>query len=158
MAEHSPTEKVTLVGHSAGGVLSRLYLSDEPFRGKIYAGIERVSTLITLGSPHHNPKRAHMRRRVEDELPGAFYAPRVRYVSVAGRAIAGDREGTRRERLSGWLYGHLCGRRDVWGDGLVPVGNALLGGADHVILPGVLHAPLFGKPWYGSPEIVEQWC
>ena len=50
----SPTGRVTLIGHSAGGVISRLYLSPQPFAGHRYRGLEAVSDLITLGSPHYN--------------------------------------------------------------------------------------------------------
>src|SRR5512135_367669 len=34
----SKASRVVLIGHSAGGVLGRLYLSPEPFRGRKYAG------------------------------------------------------------------------------------------------------------------------
>ncbi len=158
LAPRSPTGKVVLVGHSAGGVIGRLYLSPDPFHGRTYAGLDCISTLITLGSPHHNPERARLRRHVEERLPGAFYSPAVRYVAVAGRAVAGFRDGSLRQRRAGWFYDHLSGRREQWGDGLVPVAAALLEGADEVVLDGVHHAPVFGTPWYGSPEIVEQWC
>jgi pimeloyl-ACP methyl ester carboxylesterase len=158
VASSSPTGKVVLVGHSAGGVIGRLYLSDQPFRGRTYGGLERVSTLITLGSPHHNCERARLRRDVERRLPGAFFAPRVRYVVVAGRAVSGEPGGRSSERRAGWFYRHLIGYGEVWGDGLVPVESALLKGAEEVVLDGVYHAPVFGKPWYGSPEVVERWC
>ena len=154
----SPTGKVVLVGHSAGGVIGRLYLSDQPFQGRTYAGLERVSTLITLGSPHHNPERARLRRDVERRLPGAYFAPRVRYVVVAGRAVPGTPGGRSCERRAGWFYRHLTGRSEIWGDGLVPVQSALLEGAEEIVIDGVYHAPLFGTPWYGSSEIVERWC
>ncbi len=41
---HHPHESLTLVGHSAGGVLARLYLVRHPGSG--------VNTLITIASPH----------------------------------------------------------------------------------------------------------
>jgi len=53
-ARESPTSQVTLIGHSAGGVLSRLYLSPRPFGGHAYCGLDYVERLITLGSPHYN--------------------------------------------------------------------------------------------------------
>jgi pimeloyl-ACP methyl ester carboxylesterase len=158
LAAESPTGRVVLVGHSAGGVMGRLYLSDQPFLGSTYAGLERVSTLITLGSPHHNPRSAVMRRYVEQHLPGAFYAPRVRYVSVAGRAMRGTHGGASSRRLAGWFYEHLAEDADSWGDGMVPVEVALLDGAERVVLDGVHHAAVFGTPWYGSPGTVKRWC
>jgi len=157
-ASSSPTGKVMLVGHSAGGVIGRLYLSDEPFRDRTYAGLERVSTLITLGSPHRNRERARLRREVERRLPGAFFAPRVRYVVVAGRAVSGEPGGRSSGRRANWFYRQLIGHGEVWGDGLVPVESALLEGAEEMVFDGVYHAPVFGSPWYGSPEVVERWC
>ena len=64
-AQISPTGQVTLIGHSAGGVLARLYLSPRSFYGESFRGFQRVSHLITLGSPHHNrggldARRAHV--------------------------------------------------------------------------------------------------
>ena len=49
---HSPKGKVTLIGHSSGGVMMRLYLSDAPFQGRVYNGAKRCNRLVTLGSPH----------------------------------------------------------------------------------------------------------
>src|SRR5512136_2055524 len=45
-------DRLVLVGHSAGGVLARLYLYEGTVWGHAYAGVEQVTTLITLGSPH----------------------------------------------------------------------------------------------------------
>ena len=44
--------QVALVAHSAGGWLSRLYLSDKEHYGRVYRGSTLVHSLITLGSPH----------------------------------------------------------------------------------------------------------
>ena len=38
---HSFKGKVTLIGHSSGGVMLRLYLSNAPFQGRVYAGATR---------------------------------------------------------------------------------------------------------------------
>ncbi len=159
-ASHSATGKVTLIGHSMGGVLARLYLSPQPFLGRTYRGLDYVDRLITLGSPHHNrgglARGGVMSRWVERHYPGAFFVPRVEYVSVAGKAIRGDLAGTGRER---WVYRNhqkMCGRGDTWGDGLVPVESALLHGARHVVLDGVSHFG-FGTLWYGSPEVIPLW-
>ena len=101
-AASSPTGRVTLVGHSAGGVVSRLYLSPEPFRGESFGGLDRVSRLVSLGSPHAGIAASPMRRFVHERYPGAFFAPRVAYVSVAGRAVRGDRRARSR---SAWPPG-----------------------------------------------------
>src|SRR2546427_227339 len=68
--------------------------------------------------------------------------------------------GTRR---AGWS--HPCPRpprpsldgATAEGDGLVPVGAALLEGARHVVIDGVTHGQLSGRPWYGSPQAVDFW-
>lgn len=40
------------MAHSAGGWISRLYLSTAAYDGRAYNGARFVSTLVTLGSPH----------------------------------------------------------------------------------------------------------
>lgn len=60
---------------------------------------------------------------------------------------------------SGLLY-QVCGRADVWGDGVVPEPSALLPGATHLILEGVYHSPVGAneeRPWYGSEPILSKW-
>jgi pimeloyl-ACP methyl ester carboxylesterase len=156
-ASSSPTGRVVLVGHSAGGVVGRLYLSAEPFRGDVFGGLERVSRLVTLGSPHRGGAFSPMRRFVDRRYPGAFFAPRVAYVTVAGAALRGDPRGSLTERLVARAYARLGSARDEWGDGLVPVPCALLDGAAHVVLPGVSHAPPWRGPWYGASPAAREW-
>jgi len=149
--------RVVLVGHSAGGVVGRLYLSPEPFRGETYAGLERVAHLITLGSPNTNQRVGPMRRWVDDRYPGACFSPAVRYTSVAGRRLEGRRHGTPAQRAAYSVYRKLSGDGAAWGDGLVPTGVALLPGAGAVMLDGVGHGPVLSRPWYGTAEIVRRW-
>ena len=157
----SATGKVTLVGHSAGGVLGRIYLSPKPFLGHTYCGLEFIDHLITLGSPHYNQRRSlhggRMSRWVEKRYPGAFFAPRVKYTSVAGKLLRGDRQGALRERHAYIFYEEIIGAGDIWGDGLVPVSSALLRGSQQIILDGVSHFTGFGGPWYGSVEVIPRW-
>jgi hypothetical protein len=56
------------------------------------------------------------------------------------------------------FYEHLLEDAETWGDGMVPVETALLEGAEQAVLEGVHHAAVFGRPWYGSPGTVKQWC
>jgi pimeloyl-ACP methyl ester carboxylesterase len=149
--------RVVLVGHSAGGVVGRLYLSPEPFRGDTYAGLERVAQLITLGSPNTNQRIGPMRRWVDARYPGACFSPAVRYTSVAGRRLEGRRHGTPAQRAAHSAYRTLSGYGAVWGDGLVPVSVALLPGAGAVVLDDVGHGPVLSRPWYGTAEIVRRW-
>lgn len=160
-AKHSTSGRVTLIGHSAGGVLGRLYLSPEPFLGQRFQGLARVSQLITLGSPHYNRRRwihgGMMARWVDDRVPGACFAPQVQYCSVAGKLVRGDRQGSLRQRHAHSFYDQIEGRGDAWGDGLVPVASALLAGSQQIVLEGVGHFAGFGNPWYGTAESVAAW-
>jgi len=157
VAQESKTGKVTLIGHSSGGILGRLFLSPEPLKGHAYNGLNTVDTLITLGSPHYNHKGAALRKWVEEKYPGAYFESDVRYISVAGKAIQGKRLGTPRESLTFWFYQTLCGEGDVWGDGFVPVPSALLKGSQQVIIDGIRHYSRSKHLWYGSREAVLSW-
>ncbi|HIE37653.1 MAG TPA: hypothetical protein EYH30_00465 [Anaerolineales bacterium] len=156
-ARLSTTGRVTLIGHSSGGVMGRLYLSPRPFLGPAFYGLEYVDLLVTLGSPHYNWRGGRMRRWVEEQYPGAYFAPQVRYVSVAGKLLRGDRAGSLRERLAYRFYERLCGDGRAWGDGSVPVPSALLHGSRQVVLEGVGHFAGFGGPWYGTEGVVPRW-
>jgi len=157
----SETGKVTLVGHSAGGVLARIYLSPKPFLGRAYRGLDYVDHLITLGSPHYVERRSlhggRMSRWAEKRYPGAFFAPCVKYTSIAGKLLRGNHEGSLRERHAHVFYEEIIGSGDVWGDGLVPVASALLHGSRQIVLDGVSHFTGFGGSWYGAAEVIPQW-
>jgi pimeloyl-ACP methyl ester carboxylesterase len=160
-ANSSPMGKVTLVGHSAGGVLARLYLSPEPLLGRAFRGVRWVEHLITIGSPHDNQSGVmfggRMSQWVNERCPGSTFAPQVRYTSVVGRACQGNRRGSFRRRLAYFSYRGISGRGDAWGDGIVPIRAAWLDRAQQIVLEGVNHYVGFGRPWYGSPEVIPQW-
>lgn len=155
--ESSGAEMVVLVGHSSGGMIGRLFLAPEPFLGRVCDGRRRVRGLITLGSPNHAKRASPMRRRIQTRYPGAYFAPEVTYLSVAGKAVRGDRDGSPRERAAYLGYRALWGYGAVWGDGAVPVGSALLEGSRPLVLDGVRHFSRSRRPWYGSADIVEKW-
>lgn len=152
---------VILVGHSMGGVLGRLYLSREPFKGYRFNGCEHVSQLITLGSPHHIrtgfQRERLLSRWLEERLPGAAYAPQVRYSAVAGLYIQGNAGGSFTERRAFRVYRRIWDRGAVVGDGLIPLPSALLAGAQHIILDGVHHHSLSRSAWYGSASVIPEW-
>ena len=164
LAARSPSGRITLVGHSSGGILLRLFLADGPFEGRRYSGRRLADTLVMLGSPHTALKATAMRARVARELPGAFFASAdtdpVRYVAVAGAIDlaeeAGQASATAR-RLAPTAYRNSTGDPADRGDGLVPVESALLEGAEAVVLEGVAHGGAFGPVWYGTPAVVERW-
>jgi pimeloyl-ACP methyl ester carboxylesterase len=159
------SDRINLIGHSAGGWISRIYLGDVPYdihpsdAGKacVWKAHSQVATLITLGTPHTSLERWTKRNLefVKETYPGAYY-PHVRYVCVAGKAIYGTRN------LSGWFtyssYELTCGRGDCWGDGVTPIDAAHLDGAENLTLEGVLHSPRRDRLWYGSPDPLQTWA
>ncbi len=157
--------QINLIGHSAGGWISRIYLGEKPYC--IYGDVTEdaglwhahpyVATLVTLGTPHFSKYERWTRKNLDfanSNYPGAFY-PQVRYVCVAGRAIQGAR------RPGQWLahnsYQLTCGRADAWGDGITPVEAAHLEGAENLLLEAVRHSPRAAGVWYGSREVLPLW-
>lgn len=186
---------LSLIGHSAGGWLARVYMEE--------FGFSHISLLLTLGTPHLPPPKGStgvidqtrgLLNYVEKHCSKAVYTPQLKYVCIAGRYIQGARlfgnsddanadgevavEGagttaqvavsassattsSLRSRFVGQGYKQVCGRADVWGDGVVPEETAHLEGALNISLDGVYHSPVGSddalRPWYGSPAIVEQW-
>src|SRR5262245_30190460 len=43
---------IMVIGHSGGGLLARLAMSDAPYRGHVGGAAPMVGCLVTLGSPH----------------------------------------------------------------------------------------------------------
>lgn len=157
--------QINLIGHSAGGWISRLYLGEKPYciHGDVMedAGLWHahpyVATLVTLGTPHFSKYERWTRKNldfVNNNYPGAFY-PNVNYVCVAGKGIYGAR------RPGQWLaynsYGLTCGQANTWGDGITPIEAAHLEGAKNLVLEGVMHSPRSAGLWYGSPTILTSW-
>lgn len=155
------TARINLVGHSAGGWLSRIYMGEKPYcihpsdtEDCVWNARESVATLVTLGTPHTSLERWTRRNLdfVNLSYPGAFY-PEVRYVCVAGRAVYGD-------RVKSWLayssYKLTCGQGNCWGDGITPISSAHLEGAENLILEGARHSPK-ARRWYGSPDSIDTW-
>ncbi|KAI3996982.1 hypothetical protein MKX01_021258 [Papaver californicum] len=124
---------VSLVGHFAGGWLARLYMEE--------FGTSNIPYLI-YSSP--------CRRTFEE----ATLPDKTTSTSIAT-------ETTTRSRVVGQGYKQVCGKADVWGDGVVPEVSAHLEGAMNITLDGVYHSPVGSddthNPWYGSPAVVEKW-
>ncbi|XP_047950896.1 uncharacterized protein LOC125196426 [Salvia hispanica] len=83
---------LSLIGHSAGGWLARVYLQEY--------GTSDISLLLTLGTPHLAPPKAvsgvidqtrGLLDYVEKHCAEAVYTPELRYVCIAGRYIQGVR-------------------------------------------------------------------
>ncbi|CAL1356711.1 unnamed protein product [Linum trigynum] len=186
-------ETLSLIGHSAGGWLARVYMEE--------FGVSDISLLLTLGTPHLPPPKGipgvidqtrGLLYYVEEHCRKAVFTPQLKYVCVAGRYIKGTKlvgnteeqqvgpvvpvtdevlaadvvnsttNPTFRARFVGQGYKQVCGRADVWGDGVVPEESAHLEGALNITLDGVYHSPIGSsddsqRPWYGSPGVIEQW-
>ncbi len=155
--------QINLIGHSAGGWISRIYLGEKPYFGRgdaapfsPWQAHSYVSTLVTLGTPHVSQERwtRWTLDFVNNNYPGAFY-PNVRYVCVAGKTIFGER------RRGRWLayssYKLTCGQGNCWGDGITPIAAAHLEGAENLVLEGVKHSPRATGIWYGSPAPLKDW-
>ena len=154
----SESNRAVLVGHSAGGILARVYLGGEPpYGGRRYSGHRRVSHLITLGTPHIVPSEGRLTpiSEVNELFPGALHAG-IHYLCVAGARADGT--SCRRARRR---YERFVDDGRVRGDGKVPVRSALLPGAESLVLDDLYHGRLYGGPrghWYGSDkETVERW-
>jgi pimeloyl-ACP methyl ester carboxylesterase len=154
--------RATLVCHSAGGLIARLYAGDQPVEGRTYDGLHLLDRIVTLGTPHYSEcRRAHggmLACFANTHLPGAYASPAVQYVSVAGRFLRGNCRGSLRERHACDFYRKLSGDGSGWGDGLVPEASALLEGSRHIVLEGISHHATYGRPWFGSSRAVERWA
>ncbi|MDZ8052546.1 MAG: esterase/lipase family protein [Aulosira sp. ZfuVER01] len=161
--EQYNSSQINLIGHSAGGWISRIYLGEKPYfgRGEVKSSLWQahslVATLITLGTPHVSQERWTRWNLdfVSNNYPGAFYK-NVRYVCVAGKTIFGER------RPGSWLayssYQLTCGQGNTWGDGITPIAAAHLDGAENIVIEGVRHSPRSPGIWYGSPETLQTWA
>ena len=158
LQSQSPTGRVTLIGHSSGGVMLRPYLADQVFLGRRFNGATRCNRLITLGSPHQAVRATPLRARVDRELPGCPEADRVDYVAVAGRLDPrGANASSFSRRSAARSYRQIMGDPALEGDGLVPVQSALLRDARWIELADTAHGGLFGRSWYGSTDRIERW-
>ena len=160
--------KIGLVGHSAGGWISRVYLSERPYGGKAYCGTRFVHSLVTLGTPHR-------------DAPGPAFGG-IRWVDQEGALVPSLAVGAKGFDVDGWgsftkgAY-QFCGFDEATsGDGVTPLESALaFRGAEQLELHRVHHiswADTFGAsfvskelttdhssgtPWYGSSEVVRVW-
>jgi len=189
--------QLSLIGHSAGGWLARVYMEE--------FGKSDIVLLLTLGTPHMPPPKGvvgvidqtrGLLDYVQQHCAKAVYTKDLKYVCIAGRYTRGARAfgkpyedsedvgtgvieersdgtavmtvskatvgvATLQARFIGQGYKQVCGRADVWGDGVVPEVSAHLEGALNISLDGVYHSPVgsddLSRPWYGSPEVVKKW-
>ena len=117
LAANSPSGRITLVGHSSGGVMLRLWLADLPLTGRAYGGARLADGLITLGSPHTAKRATALRLWVDQQLPGAFCGDRVHYLSVAGDLdLSSPIASPLSIRMAARSYGAIAGSEALAGD------------------------------------------
>lgn len=154
---------ITLLCHSAGGWLGRVFMLDY--------GVTGIDRYITLGSPHAPPppgaegvvdQTRGILTFCQDACPGAHH-PEVKYLTIGGKFIRGATltgQGSLLQKFAGAGYQQVCGDAEVWGDFIVPLPSTHLDGAINIDLDGCFHSPLGAKalgPWYGSDEMVDAW-
>ena len=155
------SSQINLIGHSAGGWISRIYLGNIPYgKDKInsltWEAHPNIATLITLGTPHNSLERWTRRNLdfVNKNYPGAFYK-NVNYICVSGKTIFGKR------RLGNWFaynsYKLTCGKGNTWGDGITPIESACLDGAKNIVIEDAMHSPRSSGSWYGSQQFIPIW-
>jgi pimeloyl-ACP methyl ester carboxylesterase len=165
LAQHQATQ-VNLIGHSAGGWISRIYMGGERYCDHQWNGLPLVNTLITLGTPHTSQERWTRSNLdfVNTHYPGAFHDA-LNYVCIAGKSIYGKPSLRWGEWFTYQSYQITGGIGRCWGDGITPIESAHLKGATNLVYDNVQHSPRpseIGKQgelyyWYGSPEIVSEW-
>ena len=155
--KETKAKKIDLIGHSSGGIMLRLYLSSEPFKGVIYNGNSITRNLITLGSPHQAVKATELRRFVDEKYPSNFFQ-NINYVSVGGEVEINSKNTSVITKLfARTSYKSISGDKNETGDGLVPLSSSLLKNSQHIILRETVHGGIFGKNWYGSESKVKEW-
>ena len=155
--KETKAKKVDLIGHSSGGIILRLYLSNEPFKYVIYNGKSTTRNLITLGSPHQAVKATALRRFVDEKYPGNFFG-NINYVSVGGKVkINSEQTSILTKLIARNSYQSISGDKNESGDGLVPLSSSLLKNSQQIILMETVHGGIFGKNWYGSNLKVREW-
>lgn len=173
-----PLGRIALIGHSAGGWIARVYLSDRAYAGRAYAGSRLVHSLVTLGTPHADadgPAWEGVKWANREAAPAG-----VRALAVAGSGALADRSGGFTERAYAFCGVDPSAHPELYpdgvldGDGVTPTASALAwNGAKQLLLPGstthfpdypALFAPELaaarrdGLPWYGSDAALDRWA
>ena len=154
-------ERCTLVCHSAGGLVARLYVCGEGAPGGRYEGAGLVDAIYTLGSPHCQQRGTatgwYLNSLANRAAPGTPHNDTIAYRAVAGQAVEGRADGSPREQVAYRNYRAIGGEGNGWGDGTVSLACARLDGAENVTLDGVGHSLHFGRWYLSSPDVIRRW-
>ena len=122
--KENKSRKIDFIGHSSGGVMLRLYLSDQPFNNEIFNGKSHTKNLITLGSPHQAVNANALRKFVDEKYPGNFFK-NINYVSVGGEVEIKSKEISLITKIiARGSYKSISGDKNADGDGLVPLSSS----------------------------------
>jgi hypothetical protein len=157
-------QPIIVIGHSAGGIASRLAMSPVPFHGRVASVAEAVGCLVTLGTPHGlvglRNRYQHAGHEavtfLERETPGARFAPRTAYLTVGSQFPAGRFAGPGTGVINDVFRIMVGDDAQLVGDGIVPVAAVHLDGAQQITFDDVRHG-MIGAPWYGDDEIIDRW-
>jgi pimeloyl-ACP methyl ester carboxylesterase len=86
----SGASRVTIVGHSAGGWIARIWLSRRAsYDGRVWAGAERAHKLICLGTPQTSAEPVTQRNMlfVAEMCGDCAEAPDVEYFCLCGTGV-----------------------------------------------------------------------
>ncbi len=152
----SNCERILIVAHSLGGIVTRLYLSPHSTLAFTPKFASLVDYVITLGTPH---RRGVVRRLTvwkglgeclaQDCLP----VPILSAIGVVDYASNG-RVANHGIGLRYRFHGAAAGES---GDGIIPVNSAIYDAQRVLTIPNARHDFRIGHPWYGDPEMVEIW-
>lgn len=170
--ERAGGQRIMVVGHSGGGLLARLAVSDIPGDGRIEGISAMVGCLVTLGTPHDlhwmqtrwQHEGVRLARTLADSSPGAWFAPAMGYVTVASDAVRPDGDDAGRpggrsplRAARDWFFRSIVGAPLPGGsDGVVSVDVAHLAGARQLTFHDVHHG-VVGSPWYGDSPVIDRW-
>lgn len=157
---------------SAGGWISRIYLSSREYGGRAYRGSDYIHSLVTLGTPHASavgPAFEGVSWINQETVP-------VRSLSVAGTGFSGGEWGDLTRNSYSFCSPDGADGSLYDGDGVTPTFSALaMPGSEQMLLEDVSHfcwsdvfggnivsPELFedhkeGRPWYGSDRVVSEW-
>mmetsp|Transcript_29434 Transcript_29434/g.44924 ORF Transcript_29434/g.44924 Transcript_29434/m.44924 type:complete len:348 (-) Transcript_29434:743-1786(-) len=171
--------RVAIIGHSAGGWISRVYLSNRDYGGRAYRGSDFVHSLVTLGTPHGNAPGPAFRSVDwinQEEIP-----TNVRALAVSGKGLKGDSSGQFTQNAYSFCCNEGSDGSIYDGDGVSPIQSALAmegptceklildGTTTHFpwsdVFGGEYFAPDLAKMyqegevlWYGSERCLDQWA
>jgi hypothetical protein len=177
-------KKIALIGHSAGGWVSRIYLSDQEYGGKVYGGSKYIHSLVTLGTPQASapgPAFASVSwiNNLQKNDPPSHGTDTVRTLAVAGGGFEGKQWGDFTKNSYAFCCPNGSDGSEYDGDGMTPIFSSLaMPNSDYLILSkkvnhfswtdagiaGQIVAPELyqdmrdnGSMWYGSDEMVAEW-